>query len=873
MRKTRFRNLLTVATAATLGLGTAFTLGSPAATAATAAGDAQQVTIAQIQGTGETSPLDGQTVTTTGYVTASYPAGGFRGFVIQTPGSGGGDAAAQQGSQAVFVYYSDAASTPAVGTCVTVTGRVSEYHAKIGKTTDPNSLTELSAKKGAVADAGKCDAPKPVTLSAAPGTDVQREKLESMLVQPTGNWTVTDNYNLNRYGQFSVAFGKTPLFSGSDVALPGEAANNVEAQNKLRELLVDDGQSTDYSRHMDTKLPYIAEAGTLRVGARATFEKPMIMDYRYGNFALQPTSPQVGVEASPVSFQQQRPANPIELTGKGGDIKIGTFNVLNYFTNLGQDEDKCKAYVDREGNGLTGNRCKKSRGAYTPAALANQESKIVSAINGLGADIVGLEEIENGSLFGTDRDASLAHLVTALNKAAPTLEWKMVASPDNVPNNGDAIRTAFIYKANRVKPVGPSVISDDHAFDGIARSPLAQKWSPIVKDDQTATDFVVITNHFKSKGSLLKGAENADKGDGQGNNNGARLKMSQALISFTKQFAADPTFLVGDFNAYTKEDPVRYIQEHGFELKQAEDDYSFLFGGRVGSLDHFFVNPAAADVLLDYKTWDINASEPVALEYSRANTNLSNLFEAGTPYRSSDHNPLVALLDVVKDAPEPAPEATPEPSPEATPSAPQYIQQVNAETPVNEPFNDVTADTLFAGEISWMRFQGYSTGWSDDTFRPWAPITREAMAAFLYRLAGRPMLQPKESFKDIPATHMFAKEIAWMKTSGISTGWDDGTFRPDQPVERGAIAAFLYRFCSVKSEVCAADIAPSKMNLTEPMVHFKDVNDSTMFAKEINWMSWARLTNGWSDATFRPTDSIQRAAMAAFTYRMTHNHR
>ncbi|MBB1503112.1 HNH endonuclease [Propioniciclava sp. MC1683] len=83
-------------------------------------------------------------------------------------------------------------------------------------------------------------------------------------------------------------------------------------------------------------------------------------------------------------------------------------------------------------------------------------------------------------------------------------------------------------------------------------------------------------------------------------------------------------------------------------------------------------------------------------------------------------------------------------------------------------------------------------------YRPVSPINRDAMAAFLYRLAGAPAFTPTtQSFVDVPPGTQFYAEIEWLATTGISTGWgvgDQREYRPLQPINRDAMAAFLYRF-------------------------------------------------------------------------------
>ena len=101
----------------------------------------------------------------------------------------------------------------------------------------------------------------------------------------------------------------------------------------------------------------------------------------------------------------------------------------------------------------------------------------------------------------------------------------------------------------------------------------------------------------------------------------------------------------------------------------------------------------------------------------------------------------------------------------------------------------------FYKEIAWMQQEGISTGWADGTFRPYDSVSREAMAAFFYRAAGSPQFEaPAVSpFKDVASTSPFYKEIAWMSSAKLSTGWADGKYRPYDEVSREATAAFFYR--------------------------------------------------------------------------------
>ena len=204
-----------------------------------------------------------------------------------------------------------------------------------------------------------------------------------------------------------------------------------------------------------------------------------------------------------------------------------------------------------------------------------------------------------------------------------------------------------------------------------------------------------------------------------------------------------------------------------------------------------------------------------------------------------------------------------------------------AGTPSKAPFRDVSPSSAFAGEISWMKDTKTTTGWPDGTFRPWNKINRDAMAAFLYRMAGSPAYTPPKYplFKDLKKSNAFYKEISWMGETGISTGWDDRTYRPYQPVERGAMAAFLYRFCSKHADKCSPAVATN--NYVQPMKDiFRDVRykrrgnlSVAAFHKEIGWLADSGITTGWPDGTFRPVNYIDRNAMAAFIYRIKSNKR
>lgn len=190
--------------------------------------------------------------------------------------------------------------------------------------------------------------------------------------------------------------------------------------------------------------------------------------------------------------------------------------------------------------------------------------------------------------------------------------------------------------------------------------------------------------------------------------------------------------------------------------------------------------------------------------------------------------------------------------------------------PSTSPFADVGTGHDFYEEISWLSEAGVSTGWSgpDGTrlFRPYQPVLRDQMAAFLYRMAGSPTADaPATSpFADVPTSHGFYEEISWLAQAGISNGWTrpDGTkmFGPHQPVLRDQMAAFLYRM---------AGSPPFEAPATSP---FADVPTSHDFYHQISWLAATGVSTGWSGPEgaklFRPHRPVLRDQMAAFLHRI-----
>ncbi|BCW18066.1 multifunctional nuclease/2',3'-cyclic-nucleotide 2'-phosphodiesterase/5'-nucleotidase/3'-nucleotidase [Arthrobacter sp. NtRootA9] len=609
-------------------------------------------TIAEIQGTGTASPLAGTTVTTRGKVTAAFPTGGLNGYYIQTPGTGGDLTATNHAaSDGIFVYSPATVGSVQAGDYVQVTGAVAEYYGMTQvNVTDAAGLTKLTDAAPEV---------KP-TIFTLPATESFRESLEGMLLAPQGPMTVTDNYSLNQYGEIGLAGGTTPLVQPTAVAPYGSAEYNAAvADNAARGIKLDDGSSTNFLKDAATKaevLPYLTTTDPVRVGSPVTFTTNVVLGYGNNSWKLQPLTHLTEANKAtvqPAGFGATRTDAPAPV---GGNVKIASFNVLNYFPPTGDTLAGCTFYEDRAGNPITVRGGCDARGAANAENFKRQQDKIVAAITKTGADVVTLMEIENSAQFGKNRDDALAKLVEALNIPTPGI-WDYVRSPANAPPlaDEDMIRTAFIYKKAVAEPVGESIIHNDTTAFASARKPLAQVFKPV--GGGAGTEFIAIANHFKSKGSP---ATPDDTDQGQGNSNLARTAQAKSLLEFANSLqqskGTDKVFLIGDFNSYGKEDPINVLTAAGYvnqddKAKNADGSakHSYLFGGLVGSLDHILASPAANGVVTGADIWNINSVESVALEYSRYNNNVTNYY-APDQFRASDHDPVVVGLDL-KSAP------------------------------------------------------------------------------------------------------------------------------------------------------------------------------------------------------------------------------
>ena len=356
------------------------------------------------------------------------------------------------------------------------------------------------------------------------------------------------------------------------------------------------------------------------------------MGYGFSKYRLHPVGPVT------VVAKNLRTEAPVFTTP--GDFQVASFNVLNYFNGNG------------EGAGYP-----TSRGASTAVEFDKQRAKTIAAISALNADVVGLLEIEND---GFGETSALADLVRGLNEKAAADVWAFVDF--KVQQIGsDAITSAIIYRKDKVEEAGTPAFTTETPFDFGSRPPVAQTFRHKV----SAETIQMVVTHLKSKGSCPSDQTdtgNIDSGDGQGCWNASRVvaaeKMSswlagnptKATLAANETAANLRTLILGDINAYLKEDPIKAFEAAGYtELSNAlhgAEQYSYIFNGESGSLDHALANAALRTVVADVTEWHINADEPTILDYNeefKSNLAKANYYAANA-YRSSDHDPMLISI-------------------------------------------------------------------------------------------------------------------------------------------------------------------------------------------------------------------------------------
>lgn len=558
--------------------------------------------ISELQGEGEASPFINNNVRVKGVVVGDFQGENLLGgFYLQEEAADQDDNPFT--SEGIFVYEGGAPVLDvSLGQVVVVEATVEEF----------NGLTELVDVQVAFCD--QTEQPVPKIIRDWENTEAFAERFEGMLVHFPDSLFITNLGDVDRFGELELTFSADRQFQYTERNAPGGGAQDYEEEQKRQRLLLDDRKNGSNQRPV-----YHLENNPLLRAGNWTVDLIGVMDYGFSQYRLRPIEP---VIFSGLSFPRGAPLDT-------GNVRVASFNLENYFNGNG------------EGGGFSG-----SRGAQNQAAFNLQTQKLVAAIRGLDASIIGIQEVEND--YFQDDLSAIATLVDALNEGAVSGETYAYIAPG--PSVGsDVIAVGIIYRSDRVTPIGePAILSDPPVvflLDATNRSPLAQTF--LVEGEQ----LTVVVNHFKSKGSSGYDTRfNADPldddlGDGQGYWNRMRTRGAEAVVNWVDELTADTpnprVVILGDLNAYSEEDPVRVFEQAGY-TKVLEGTYTIDFMGFWGMLDHILISPALTNEFLAAATWPVNADEADIKAYDSDEQG----FVEANAIRSSDHDPLVAAFQI-----------------------------------------------------------------------------------------------------------------------------------------------------------------------------------------------------------------------------------
>ena len=563
--------------------------------------------ISAVQGAGAASPEAGKTVVVEAVV--SRVTAFATGFYIQEEASDSDNNPAT--SEGIFVYNDAAVDYPSVGDKVRVIGKVEEY------------FTKTQIRRTGLAACGTATPVQPVSVTLPIGNLNDWESLESMQVTFPQQLVVADHYNLGTYGELTLAPQR--LFTPTNQFRPGTPeAVALASQNSRSKIVLDDLVNGKNPANIIYPAPGLNMNNPVRVGDAVNANLSGILDYSFSAWRLLPAGT---VQFTANNLREEQP-----VMRNLGNLKVTSANVLNYFN----------------GDGLGGG-FPTSRGASTAVEFERQADKIVAALSAINADVVGLMEIENDGYGST---SAIVDLVSRLNQRLGAGTYQFVQVPGSTALGTDAISVGMLYKPAKVTPLGNAVTTSAGVFGFGNRQPLVQSFTQ--KSNNEVFTFAV--NHFKSKGSCPSGSSNPDRDlkDGQSCWNATRV---QAATELTTWLATNPTgsadkdvLIMGDLNAYAKEDPIHTLVGKGFvnlvEKFQGNRGYSYLFGGESGYLDHALASSTLSSQVTYAMEWHINADETTLFDYNMEDKTAQQQadFYQPTAFRGSDHDPVVVEL-------------------------------------------------------------------------------------------------------------------------------------------------------------------------------------------------------------------------------------
>ncbi len=566
--------------------------------------------ISTIQGDSNASELVDQTVWASGIVTADF-RGKQRlgGFFIQSiqPDSN------SHTSEGLFIHENNLQLPIKVGDWVALQGRVTEQF----------GVTQLNeVKKISVCSSGH-QLPKPFAI-ILPLNDFDLEYIEGMHVTLSKPYTITDVYPYIEFGELVIS--SQMLMNPTSIHRPGAAVDAMIKRNRNDQLTIDDGSLKKYNQPIgiggDGKHPLNAN-NQIQLGQK--IQTIGVMHYAFGQYKLQPTKPlKLGAHLPSVQVKPQE---------TGGQLKVASFNVENFFTTLDNGQEICGP--------LKNFGC---RGADNKKEYERQLAKLVAVINAANASVVGLQELEN------NQDQSIKALVKGLNHEARKNKWAYI---DTGILGNDVIKVGLIYQVDQLTPQGDFALlnrdADPNFLENKNRIIVAQTFKA-----NNGHAFNIATVHFKSKSCRDAAGVYLDQKDGQGCYNPTRVEVAEQLSQWLK---SDPTgqqvkatFIVGDFNSYQKEDPMVQLKSAGFynlaDKYLPAENWTTSYRGSVGSLDYILVNEAAQNLTTGLTQWHINSVSMDQFSYNTEpfNENMSkpeNFYQAG-PFASSDHDVVIA---------------------------------------------------------------------------------------------------------------------------------------------------------------------------------------------------------------------------------------
>jgi predicted extracellular nuclease len=593
--------------------------------------------ISAIQGSGPTAAITGA-VTTQGVVVGDFEGSAANsGFFIQDP-VGDGDVATSDG---IFVF-TGAGNAVASGQVVRVTGFARE---RFNQTAINGSNSNTAVVTDIIACGTGSVAPTDVTLPFADANTPER--YEGMLVRFPQPLVIAEYFNYDRFGEMVLAQplpGETRPYTPTAIDEPGAPALARAAANALSRITLDDNQSAQNPstlRHPNGQA--FSLANRFR-GGDTVANTTGVLAFDFSLYRVFPTQ---GADYLAVN---ERPPAPDPV---GGSVQVAAMNTLNFYVTPDYPNTPPNP-LDNACGPLNTLECR-GWDADQPLEFDRQRDKLLAALTGLDADVIGLNELENST--GVE---PLQSIVAGL----PGYDYVATGTIGT-----DAIKVGMIYRPEVVTPVGDFRVLtsavDPRFIDSKSRPALAQTFEV----NATGARFTVVVNHFKSKGSDCNDIGDLDARDGSGNCNGTRTLAAQALVDWLATDptgSGDPDFLImGDLNAYAKETPIDAILAGPDDAPGTGDDYtnlietyqgpfaySFTFDGQAGYLDHSLASASMVGQVTGAADWHINSDEPDIFDYDTSfKPPAQDALYEPTAIRSSDHDPVVVGLNPVNVPP------------------------------------------------------------------------------------------------------------------------------------------------------------------------------------------------------------------------------